>query len=98
MPQSSPLSVGRDVHQDSSAGADVAQAPNAAVISLGTVGTRPADSDQLVPQLPSTAPHLVVVYEAGHCGYWLYRYLMTKGHHCAGSWRPHGFPTKPATA
>ena len=28
------------------------------------------------------APQLVFVYEAGPCGYWLYRYLMKKGYVC----------------
>jgi transposase len=30
----------------------------------------------------SKAKHLVFVYEAGPCGYWLYRYLTNKGHVC----------------
>jgi transposase len=32
--------------------------------------------------MQSKAAHLVFVYEAGPCGYWLYRYLRKKGHDC----------------
>src|SRR5919108_863848 len=74
--------VGLDVHKDSIAVAYVAKAHDAEVIYLGTIGTRQADIDQLVRKLQSKATHLVFVYEAGPCGYWLYRYLTKKGHVC----------------
>lgn len=32
--------------------------------------------------MQSKATHLIFVYEAGPCGYWLYRYLTKKGHVC----------------
>jgi transposase len=35
-----------------------------------------------VRQLQSKAKQLVFVYEAGPCGYWLYRYLSKKGYTC----------------
>ena len=54
----------------------------AEVISLGSIGTRQADIDQLTRTLQSKATHLVFVYEAGPCGYWLYRYLRNKGDDC----------------
>src|SRR5919198_647078 len=82
MPQSSTLYVGLDVHKDSIAVAYVAQDHQAEVIYLGTIGTRQADIDQLIRKMPSKAKHLVFVYEAGPCGYWLYRYLTKKGHVC----------------
>jgi transposase len=82
MNQSSTLYVGLDVHKDSIAVAYVAKDHDAAVIYLGTIGTRPCDIDQLVRKLQSKAPHLVFVYEAGPCGYWLYRYLTKKGQVC----------------
>lgn len=82
MRHSSPLYVGLDVHTDSIAVAYVAKAHDAEVLYLGTIGTRQADIDQLVRKLPSKAKHLVVVYEAGPCGYWLYRYLRQKGYDC----------------
>jgi transposase len=82
MTQSSMLDVGLDVHKESIAVAYVAQDHGAEVISLGTMGTRQCDLDKLIRQLHSQAKHLVFVYEAGPCGYWLYRYLTKKGHDC----------------
>jgi transposase len=82
MHNSSTLYVGLDVHKDSIAVAYVAKDHDAEVIYLGTIGTRQCDIDQLVRKLHSKAKHLVFVYEAGPCGYWLYRYLTKKGHVC----------------
>ena len=82
MSQSSTLYVGMDVHKESIAVAYVAQAHGAEVISLGTIGTRQCDIDKLLRQLQSKSKQLVFVYEAGPCGYWLYRYLMNKGYVC----------------
>jgi transposase len=82
MSQSSTLYVGLDVHKESLAVAYVAQDHGAEVTYLGTIGTRQADIDHLVRKLPSKAQHLVFVYEAGPCGYWLYRYLSKKGYNC----------------
>ena len=67
-----------DVHQDAIAVAYVAQEHGAAVISLGTIGTRQWDIDQLLRQRQSKAKPLVLVYAAGPCGYWLYRDRMKK--------------------
>lgn len=50
--------------------------------NLGTVGTRHCDIDGLVRRLQSKGANLVFVYEAGPCGYWLYRYLTHKGLAC----------------
>jgi transposase len=82
MPQSSTLYVGMDVHKDAIAVAYVAQDHHAEVVSFGNIGTRQCDIDQLLRRLQSKSPHLVFVYEAGPCGYWLYRYLTKKGHVC----------------
>ena len=82
MAQSSTLYVGLDVHKESIAVAYVAQEYGTDVISLGTVGTRQCDIDKLIRQLQSKSKQLVFVYEAGPCGYWLYRYLTKKGHGC----------------
>jgi transposase len=40
------------------------------------------DIDHLIRKMQSKAKYLVFVYEAGPCGYWLYRYLTKKGHDC----------------
>ena len=71
-----------DVHKDSIAVAYVAQEHHAEVVSLGTIGTRQCDIDQLIRKMQSKSQHLIFVYEAGPCGYWLYRYLTNKGHIC----------------
>jgi transposase len=82
MHQSSTLYIGLDVHKESIAVAYVAQDPHAAVVSLGNSGTRQGDIDQLIRQLQSKSQPLIFVYEAGPCGYWLYRSLTQKGHGC----------------
>jgi transposase len=82
MSQSSTLYVGMDVHKESLTVAYVAKAHDAEVTCLGAIGTRQVAIDQLVRKLQSKAKHLVFVYEAGRCGYWLHRHLMKKGHVC----------------
>jgi transposase len=79
---SNTLFIGMDVHKESIAVAYVPYDHGAEVTYLGAIGTRQADLDQLVRKLQSKAKHLVFVYEAGPCGYWLYRYLSQKGHAC----------------
>ena len=82
MHQSSTLYIGLDVHKESITVAYVAKEDHAEVISLGNIGTRQCDIDHLIRRLQSKRPHLVFVYEAGPCGYWLYRYRTHKGHIC----------------
>src|SRR6266545_3034703 len=82
MPQSRTLSVGRDVHQESIAVASVANAHDAEVISLGTIGTRQTDMDPLVRTRQAKAQHLVCVDEAGPWGSWLSRDLTQQGQVC----------------
>jgi transposase len=82
MSQSSTLFIGMDVHKDSIAVAYVAQDHGAEVTYLGTIGTRQCDIDQLIRKMQSKAKHLIFVYEAGPCGYWLSRYLTKKGYDC----------------
>ena len=76
------LFVGLDVHKDTIA---VAYAPDdrgAEVVVWGTTGTRQCDVDKLIRKLQAKGGRLVFVYEAGPCGYWLYRYLTRKGLTC----------------
>jgi transposase len=82
MHQSSMLYIGMDVHKDSIAVAYITPDHGAEVTYLGTIGTRQCDIDQLIRKMQSKATDLVFVYEAGPCGYWLYRYLTKKGHDC----------------
>ena len=82
MSQSRTLFIGMDVHKESIAVAYVAQDHGADVTYLGAIGTRQCDIDHLLRTMQSKAKHLVFVYEAGPCGYWLYRYLTKKGYPC----------------
>jgi transposase len=82
MRHSSTLYVGLDVHKESIAVAYAPEERGAEVVFLGTIGTRQRDIDKLVRQLSSKAKQLVFVYEAGPCGYWLYRYLTKKKLRC----------------
>jgi transposase len=80
MRQSRTLDIGLDVHNDSMAVAYVAQEHDAEVIDLGAIGTRPCDIDHLIRKMPSKAPPLIFIYEAGPCGDWLYRYVTKQGY------------------
>jgi transposase len=82
MNQSNTLYIGMDVHKEAIAVAYIAKEHDAEVVYLGTIGTRHVDIDHLIRKLQSKATHLVFVYEAGPCGYWLYRYLTKKGYVC----------------
>jgi transposase len=73
MHQSSTLYVGMDVHKDSIAVAYVAKEHGAEGVYFGTMGTRHCDLDKLIRNMQSKAKQWIFVYEAGPCGYWLYR-------------------------
>ena len=79
---STTLFVGLDVHKDSIAVAYTPEERDAEVHSLGSIGTRQCDIDKLLRKLLSKDARLVFAYEAGPCGYWLYRYLEKKGFEC----------------
>ncbi len=78
MPHATTLFVGVAVHKDSLAVASVSEAREAEVVFLGRIGTRQYDIDKLIRTLTSKATQLVLVYEAGPCGYWLDRDLTKK--------------------
>ena len=79
---STTLFVGLDVHKDTMAVAYAPEGREAEVHSLGSIGTRQCDIDKLLRKLLSKDARLVFAYEAGPCGYWLYRYLEKKGFEC----------------
>ena len=81
MSQSTPLFVGLDVHKDSIAVAH-AGGDAAPPVFVGEIGSRQVDIDQLLRRLRGKAATLQVAYEAGPCGYGLYRYLTGKGVTC----------------
>jgi transposase len=70
--------VGLDVHKDSIAVACVGSHPSDPVIDLGTTGTPQYAINRLLKKL-SGRGHLQLVYEAGPCGFWLQRYLASRG-------------------
>jgi transposase len=82
MNQYNTLYVGLDVHKESIAVAYASEEPGAEPIYLGPIGTRQCDVDKMIRQLHSKASTLRFVYEAGPCGYWLYRYLQKNGLEC----------------
>lgn len=81
MSKSSKLFVGMDVHKDS---IDVATGEDTGgeVRHFGAIGGEMAAVSRLARKLESTGKALVFVYEAGPCGFGLYRLLTAKGHEC----------------
>ncbi len=69
MAHTSTLFIGLDVHKETIAVAYVAEAREAEVASVGTIGTRQKDIDTLVRKLQAKGRALHLVYEAGPCGY-----------------------------
>src|SRR5215510_6212481 len=78
MAQASTLFVELDVHKETIAVAYAADEREAEVVAFGTIGTRQCDIDKLIRKLQAKGKALHFVYEAGPCGYWLYRYLTKK--------------------
>ena len=77
------LFVGLDVHKDTIAVAYAPEDRGAEVVSLGMIGTRQHDIDKQIRKLESKGATLAFAYEAGPCGYWLYRYLTRRGLTCS---------------
>jgi transposase len=75
------LYVGLEVHKDSIAVAYAPEDRGADVVSLGSIGPQ-CDLDTLIRKLESKGATLMFGYEAGPCGYGLYRYLTAKGLAC----------------
>jgi transposase len=82
MSQSRTLCIGMDVHKDAMAVAYVAQDHGAEVPSVGTIGTRQRALDPLRRKRQAKASHRSFIYEAGPCGYGLYRSFQQNGDAC----------------
>src|SRR6266480_3456051 len=82
MRNGSTLYVGLDVHKESIAVAYATTDAPTNPVHVGAIGTRQCDVDALVRKMQSKSAQLAFIYEAGPCGYWLYRYLTRKGLTC----------------
>lgn len=72
--------VGLDVHKDSIVAAYSIGAGE--IHDLGNVGVLQRDLDRLCTRMRSKGSRLRFVYEAGPCGYGVYRHLTAKGFEC----------------
>ena len=78
MKQSSKIFVGMDVHKES---IDITLAEQDGEIGrFGTVGGDRMSLLTAVRKLSSRGRELVFVYEAGPCGFWIYREITALGH------------------
>ena len=87
--------VGLDVHKNSIAVSLADAGRNAEVRNHGIIGGSLDDLDRLVKKLVSTDRELHFVYEAGPCGYDVFRSLTAKGLDCALC-SPAHVPKRPA--
>jgi len=76
--------IGLDTHKEFTEVAYVEEGRNAKVIHLGRVPSSKLSIKKLVRQFQSKYPHstLHFVYEAGPCGYWVYRLITSLGYPC----------------
>lgn len=80
MQSESTLYVGLDVHKDS---ITVAYAIGLGEVELfGKIGTTQIEVNRLCKRLQAKAKHVCIVYEAGPCGYGLYRQIVASGFDC----------------
>jgi len=81
MNNDSTVFIGLDVHKDSITVARIGTGYGEPVVDVGRIGTQQYSIDRLIGKLSGFGP-LQFVYEAGPGGYWLHRYLTSKGHAC----------------
>ena len=82
MAQSRTRCLGMEVPKESIAVASVAQAPGAAVTSLGPIGLRQGALAPLLRHRPAQATHVLLLSDAGPWGSWLSRSCTPQGYPC----------------
>ncbi|MBV8523792.1 MAG: hypothetical protein JOY71_17000 [Acetobacteraceae bacterium] len=74
--------IGLDVHKATIAVAIADGGNREAARSYGTIDNTPAALAKLVRRLAGNGAQLQFCYEAGPCGYGVYRHLQALGHSC----------------
>lgn len=82
MKKYSRLYVGMDTEKEKISVAYAPEGRDSGVEFVGPIGTRKKDILGLIRRLKGKAEELVFVYEAGPCGYGLYRTIGDLGHEC----------------
>ncbi len=75
--------VGLDVHKATIAITTADEGREGVVRFHGTIANTPTDVVKLTKRLSKGTASLMFCYEAGCCGYGIYRQLISLGHSCA---------------
>src|ERR1700730_10662357 len=89
------LYIGLDVHKESISVSAAEEGRNGSVEFLGPILNNPTDLGKLAKRLAKNVHRLEFCYEAGCCGYVIYRQLIELGHGCTVA-APSRIPSRPA--